>query len=115
VSTGHTGLGSVLVDAQGRTLYLFEKDPPGQSTCSAACAAIWAPLTTESPPAAGQGAIQSQLGTTRRSGGILQVTYHGHPLYVYVGDSGARQTRGEGLNQFGAQWWAISTAGQKIT
>ncbi len=115
MSVGHTGLGSVLVDAQGRTLYLFEKDPPSRSACSAACAAVWPPLTTKSPPAAGQGVIQSQLGTTRRSGGGLQVTYHDHPLYLYVGDSGAGQTKGQGLNQFGARWWAISAAGQKIT
>jgi predicted lipoprotein with Yx(FWY)xxD motif len=115
VSVGRTGLGAVLVDAQGRTLYLFDEDPPGQSACSAECAAVWPPLTTKGPPAAGQGAIQSELGTTRRSGGILQVTYHGHPLYLYIGDSGAGQTRGEGLSQFGAQWWTISAAGQKVT
>jgi predicted lipoprotein with Yx(FWY)xxD motif len=100
---------------QGRTLYLFEKDPANQSACSGACAAVWPPLTTKSPPVAGHGAIQSQLGTTHRSGGILQVTYHGHPLYLYVGDSRAGQTTGEGLDQFGAPWWAISAAGQKIT
>jgi len=115
VSVARTRLGAVLVDAQGRTLYLFDGDPPGQSACSAACAAIWPPLTTKGPPATGQGAIRSELGSTRRSGGILQVTYHGHPLYLYLGDSGAGQTTGEGVNQFGAQWWAISAAGQRIT
>ncbi len=115
VSVGRTGLGAVLVDAQGRTLYVFDGDPPGQSACSTTCAAIWPPLSTKGPPDAGQGAIHSELGSTRRSGGVLQVTYHGHPLYRYVGDSGAGQTSGEGLNQFGAQWWAISAAGQKVT
>ncbi len=115
VSLSRTALGSVLVDAQGRTLYLFEKDPPNQSACSAACAAVWPPLTTNNQPAAGQGAIQSELGTTRRPGGNLQVTYHSHPLYLYAGDSRSGQTSGESLDQFGAQWWAISAAGQKVT
>jgi predicted lipoprotein with Yx(FWY)xxD motif len=114
VSVKRTRLGSVLVNALGRTLYLFAKDPPGQSACPSPCAAVWPPLTTTATPSAGPGAVQSELGTTRRPGGVLQVTYHGHPLYLFVGDAHVGQTAGEGLNQFGGLWWAVSPAGAKV-
>jgi predicted lipoprotein with Yx(FWY)xxD motif len=115
VSVNTTSLGSVLIDSKGLTLYLFEKDSPGQSACSGSCAGVWPPLTTRGTPVAGQGASKSRLGTIRRAGGSLQVTYGGHPLYLYVGDTHGGQTTGEGLNQFGALWWAVSAAGEKVT
>ncbi|HWF49346.1 MAG TPA: hypothetical protein VG294_01780 [Solirubrobacteraceae bacterium] len=115
VSVNTTSLGSVLINAKGLTLYLFEKDSPSQSACSGSCAGVWPPLTTKGTPVAGQGARKSMLGTIRRAGGVLQVTYGGHPLYRYVGDTHGAQTTGEGLNQFGALWWAVSAAGQKVT
>jgi predicted lipoprotein with Yx(FWY)xxD motif len=115
VSVNTTSLGSVLISSKGLTLYLFEKDSPGQSACSGSCAGVWPPLTTKGTPVAGQGASKSELGTIRRAGGVLQVTYGGRPLYLYVGDTHGGQTTGEGLNQFGALWWAVSAAGQKVT
>ena len=69
---------------------------------------------TNGKPQAGAGATQSLLGTTRRADGRLQVTYHGHPLYTFVLDTKAGQTKGEGLNKFGAVWNAVSPNGSKI-
>ena len=80
-------LGPILVDGQGRTLYLFQKDTGGQSSCSGSCASIWPPDTTASPKA-GTGVSASKLGTVKRSDGTMQVTYAGHPLYTYTADTG---------------------------
>ena len=108
-----TSLGRVLVDSSGRTLYLFEKDKGPRSTCSGACASAWPPVTTTGAPTAGMGVTAAQLKTTMRPGGE-QVLYKGHPLYTYVGDTGPGQTTGEGLNQFGAEWYVLGANGGKI-
>jgi predicted lipoprotein with Yx(FWY)xxD motif len=109
-----TDLGRILVDAQGRTLYLFEADKNGKSACSGACASAWPPVTTTSAAVAGTGAAKKLLGTTKRSDGTMQATYNGWPLYLYVGDSAAGQTTGEGLDQFGAEWYVLGPTGKKI-
>lgn len=106
-------LGKILVDANGRALYLFEKDTGGKSSCSGSCASVWPPLTASGKPAPGGGVSASALGTTS-NGGKTQVTYDGHPLYYYVSDSGPGQTSGQGLNQFGALWYVLSPQGQAI-
>jgi predicted lipoprotein with Yx(FWY)xxD motif len=107
-------LGTILVDAKGRTLYLFEKDQGVKSSCYGGCASVWPPLTTSGKPQAGPGASAALLGTTSRTDGTTQVTYNGHPLYYYVSDTQPGQTSGEGLNQFGAGWDVLSPAGNKI-
>jgi predicted lipoprotein with Yx(FWY)xxD motif len=107
-------LGKFLVDAAGRSLYLFEADTSTASTCSGACAQTWPPLTTGGAPQAGSGATQSKLGTTMRSDGSTQVTYNGHPLYSFAGDSKPGDLTGEGNTGFGAGWDVVSPAGAKI-
>ena len=114
VSTATTSLGRILVDAHGHTLYLFEKDRNGKSACSGACAAAWPPLIATAKPRAASGAKASRLGTTKRSDGRVQVTYNHHPLYTFVKDTKKGQTNGEGLNAFGAEWYAMSAAGAKV-
>src|SRR5919204_3997539 len=114
VAVRQTGLGQILVDGAGRTLYLFEKDKGPRSTCYGACAGVWQPFTTSSRPAAGSGAQAAKLGTTRRSAGAQQVTYAGHPLYFYAPDRNPGDTKGQGLDQFGAEWYALSPAGSKL-
>jgi predicted lipoprotein with Yx(FWY)xxD motif len=109
-----TALGAVLVDARGRTLYLFEKDRKGKSSCTGACAAFWPPLVTVGKPAAGRGVKASLLGTTRRGDGRLQVTYNRHPLYTFSLDKKAGQTKGEELSSFGGSWYAVSAKGVKV-
>src|SRR5437773_8068455 len=80
VAVANSGLGRVLVDGRGRTLYLFEKDKHGKSACIGKCASFWPPLIASGKPLATAGAKTSLLGTTRRADGRLQVTYNHHPL-----------------------------------
>jgi predicted lipoprotein with Yx(FWY)xxD motif len=114
VSTARTSLGRILVDARGHTLYLFEKDKNGKSACSGACAGAWPPLIATAKPRAAAGAVSSRLGTTKRADGRLQMTYNHHPLYTFVKDTKKGQANGEGLNAFGAEWYALSAAGAKV-
>ena len=109
-----TSLGKILVDSQGRTLYLFQGDTGTKSNCSGACATNWPPLTS-AKPTVGKGASASMIGTTKRSDGTAQVTYNGHPLYTFAGDSSPGDTSGQGVNAFGALWYAVSPAGQQVT
>ncbi len=107
-------LGKVLVDSQGRTAYLFEKDTGPKSTCSGACAVEWPPVTTNGKPSAGTGVTASMLGTTKRSDGTTQVTYNGHPLYLFQGDMKPGDATGENVSAFGAEWYVLSSAGHKV-
>jgi predicted lipoprotein with Yx(FWY)xxD motif len=109
-----TDLGKVLVDGKGQTLYLFEADKGMTSNCDGACATSWPPLTTSGKPTAMSGALSAKLGTTKRSDGSTEVTYNGHPLYTYAGDQAPGQTSGQGIDDFGAEWYVLSRAGQKI-
>ncbi len=110
-----TGLGSILVDSQGRTLYLWQADTGSKSTCTGACATAWPPLETTAKPTAGGRVKSSLLGTTRRADGSEQVIYNGHPLYTFQGDTASGQTNGQGSNGFGALWFVLSPTGTQIT
>jgi predicted lipoprotein with Yx(FWY)xxD motif len=114
VGVKRSGLGTVLVDTKGRTLYLFEADKTTKSTCYGACAGIWPPLAAAGAPKAGRHVVASELGTTRRTDGTSEVTYHGHPLYYYAGDARPGDTKGQALNQFGADWYVLAPSGNKI-
>ena len=103
-----------LVGSNGRTLYLFEADKNGTSTCSGACAAAWPPDTVTGTPQAGSGVSQTLLGTIARPDGTMQVTYNGHPLYYFVADTGAGTAHGEGSKAFGAEWYVVAASGSKI-
>jgi predicted lipoprotein with Yx(FWY)xxD motif len=107
-------LGAILVDGKGRTLYLFEKDQGTTSSCYGACAGGWPPYTTNGAPRAGAGVSASLLGTTTRTDGKTEVTYHGHPLYYFAGDRKPGDSNGEGLRAFGAEWYVLSAAGNKV-
>ncbi|MFA1541772.1 COG4315 family predicted lipoprotein [Actinomadura monticuli] len=108
-------LGPVLVDGQGRTLYLFEKDKNGMSSCTGSCAAVWPPVDTSAKPTARPGADAAKLSTTKRPDGSMQVTYAGHPVYYYAPDGTTPgNAQGEGLNQFGAAWYVLSASGGKV-
>jgi predicted lipoprotein with Yx(FWY)xxD motif len=114
VALAGSKLGRILVDGKGRTLYLFEADKGPKSNCDGACAAAWPPLTTRGEPAAAAGVATAKLGTSKRDDGTSQVTYNGHPVYTFAGDRAPGQTTGEGVDDFGAEWYALSRAGQKI-
>jgi predicted lipoprotein with Yx(FWY)xxD motif len=114
VGVRSTGLGSILTDAQGRTVYLFSRDSGASSSCDTSCAAVWPPLTTAGAALAGNGASASLVATTTRHDGSKQVTYNGHPLYYYVGDRNPGDTTGQNLDQFGGGWYVVSPAGAQI-
>jgi predicted lipoprotein with Yx(FWY)xxD motif len=114
VAVRKTTLGSVLVDARGRTLYVFEKDRKGMSACETACVKFWPPVVSRTLPRAGKGVHTSMLGVTKRQDGRRQVTYAGHPLYTFVGDKTPGQTSGEGLTNFGADWYALAASGRTV-
>ena len=115
VKTQNGSVGSFLADGSGRALYLFASDTASTSSCSGACATLWPPLTAKGSVSASGAASGTDVATITRSDGTKQVTYAGHPLYYFAGDSGAGQTNGQGVNEFGAHWWLVAPSGQKIT
>jgi predicted lipoprotein with Yx(FWY)xxD motif len=114
VKVAPSSLGRILVDAHGKTLYLWAHDKGHASTCNGQCARYWPPLVTSGKPKAGAGARGGLLGTTRRADGRTQVTYHGHPLYYFAGDKRAGDVKGEGLTGFGGRWDPVSAAGRAV-
>jgi predicted lipoprotein with Yx(FWY)xxD motif len=114
VALGKTTLGRVLVDARGRTLYLFAKDKGGRSACYGACATYWPPLVSTAKPRAASGVRASSLALTKRTDGKRQVTYAGHPLYTFSLDTRAGQTSGQGLTDFGGSWNAVAASGRAV-
>ena len=109
-----SSLGQILVDAQGRTLYLFEADKNGKSNCDGSCATAWPPYLSTGTPHAAMGATANLVGTTARADGTTQVNYAGHPLYYYVGDKAPGDTTGQDIDQFGAKWYVLAKDGNKI-
>jgi predicted lipoprotein with Yx(FWY)xxD motif len=109
-----TTLGQILVDGNGRTLYLFAADKSAMSTCNGDCASVWPPLLIGGSPVAGSGVNQSLLSTTTRTDGSHEVVYNGHPLYYFVSDKQAGDATGQALSSFGADWYVLSAAGTKV-
>ncbi len=105
ISTKHTSLGTILVAGPKHlTVYLFEADKGSKSTCKGARAREWPPVTTKGAPRAAGRAVAAYLGTTTRAGGVMQVTYKGHPLYWYDADGHAGETTGQGSPEYGSRW-----------
>ena len=111
VTLHSTKIGKVLATSSGRTLYLFMKDKNGRSACYGACAGFWPPLMKKGKVSAGGGVKAGLLGTTKRKNGKLQVTYHGHPLYLFKLDKAAGQVAGQRQNIYGGTWYALSASG----
>ncbi|HEV7482604.1 MAG TPA: hypothetical protein VGO13_05855 [Solirubrobacterales bacterium] len=109
------GVGTVLVDSKGMTLYYFEKDQKGsgKSKCEGACASAWPPLTTSGEAEAMSGVNSSMLGTIERTDGTTQVTYAGWPLYTFVEDKKPGEDNGTDSKAFGASWYPLHPNGQK--
>jgi predicted lipoprotein with Yx(FWY)xxD motif len=97
-----------VTNSKGFTVYWFAKDTSTTSACSGACAGAWPPVVG-TPQAASGVTLTGKLGTIKRSDGTLQATYNGHPLYLFTGDSAMGQTAGNGVNAFGALWYAVTT------
>jgi predicted lipoprotein with Yx(FWY)xxD motif len=114
VGIANENLGKILVNSQGRTLYLFRRDSGTKSACTEACAIEWPPLRATGRPTVGGGADASIVATSARPDGKPEVTYNGHPLYPFSGDQKPGDTKGQGVNAFGGLWYALSSAGNQI-
>lgn len=111
VQIATSSLGDVLVDAAGMTLYMYDPDQRGASTCYDKCATAWPPLVVDGEPKVGTGADDSKIGTVARTDGTTQVTYGGWPVYYFAKDAAAGDTAGQGV---GGVWWVLNADGEPI-
>jgi predicted lipoprotein with Yx(FWY)xxD motif len=105
--------GKILESTSGRTLYFLTSESSKSLKCTGPCLALWPPVLTKGKPQAGAGVVAKELGTMKR-GSSLQVTYYGHPLYMYSGDKAANQANGEGISAFGGWWYMLSGSGTAV-
>lgn len=114
IELGDSQYGQVLFDEDGQAIYLFDKETSDTSECYDDCAAEWPPVLTEGEPQAGRGIDESLLGTTERDDGTTQVTYNGHPLYLYAHE-GPNEVRCHNVPGFGGLWLALGADGNRIS
>jgi predicted lipoprotein with Yx(FWY)xxD motif len=107
---------SILVNSSGMTLYKFSADSAGMSACSGGCTTVWPPLTVASgtTPKGGSGAAGT-FGTITRADGSLQVTYDGHPLYTFSGDTSSGSTSGQNVTSDGGTWTVVTVGSGSST
>jgi predicted lipoprotein with Yx(FWY)xxD motif len=103
-------LGKVLVDGSGRTVYLLTADGRNHSTCSSSCLQLWPAVAP-----GGKAGVTAQVGSTTTPGGGTTATVAGHPVYTFSGDQGAGDVKGEGLQDYGGTWYAVSPTGAAVT
>ena len=115
ITTAKSSAGTFLTNGSGRAVYLWVKDTGDMSNCDGACAGAWPPVTTTATASASGSAKASDIGTITRSDGTKQVTYDGHPLYYFSGDSGPGTASGQGSDGFGAKWWLVAPTGSDVT
>jgi predicted lipoprotein with Yx(FWY)xxD motif len=115
VQLRQTGKGKILVDSRGFTLYMFTRDSRNHDSCVhvSGCTSVWPVMKATGPLTAGRGVNKRLLGTIK-VGRTRQVTYAGHALYHYLGDSGPGQTGYVGQNQFGGFWYAVNASGGAV-
>jgi len=115
IATASASGSKFLVSGTGHAVYLWAKDGKNSSACTGACASAWPPVPATGKVTAAGGAVSKDLGTITRSDGTKQVTYDGHPLYYFAGDSGPGQANGQGSDNFGAKWWLVAPTGADVT
>ncbi|HEX2177564.1 MAG TPA: hypothetical protein VHG70_16795 [Nocardioidaceae bacterium] len=109
VETARSDFGPILVDSEGMTLYMFDPDQGGQSTCEGDCLVAWPPV--EGPAEAGSGVDDSLLGTTKATDGTTMATYNDWPLYYWVDDKQPGDVTGQAVNDV---WWVLTPDGKPI-
>jgi predicted lipoprotein with Yx(FWY)xxD motif len=116
VELRETSLGKILVSASGFTLFEFTKDKKLKDNCVtiSGCPEVWPPLEVTGTPTAGTGVNASLLSTITLPGGAKQVTYKGHPLYMYIHDVGPGETGYVGAFEFGGHWYALNAKGRAV-
>lgn len=108
------GLGTILVNKQGHSLYMFVPDKKHRVTCVGSCAALWPPLMASGTPTAGGAAKSSLIGTDPDPSGGRVATYAGWPLYTYVPDSKSGEASGQALDANGGFWYVLSPSGAVV-
>ncbi|HLM05157.1 MAG TPA: hypothetical protein VK402_08240 [Blastococcus sp.] len=111
VAAASTDLGTILVNAKGRTVYDFANDTGSTSTCNGGCAQIWLPVAAPDALPASLPGVPAELGSTTRTDGTTQLTVAGHPVYTYDGDNEPGETNGDGLTLNGGLWTVVSPDG----
>jgi predicted lipoprotein with Yx(FWY)xxD motif len=114
IKTGDSQFGDVLFDGDDQAIYYFDKESGSKSECYGACAEAWPPVLTKGEPQAGNGVDAGLLGTTKRDDGTTQVTYDGHPLYLYAHE-GPNQVTCHDVSEFGGLWLAVQPNGQAVS
>ncbi len=104
--------GTILFDDTGQAIYLFDVETTSKPRCYGSCATAWPPVLTDGAPVAGDGVQQSLLGTTRRTDGTTQVTYDGHPLYLYAHE-GKYEVKCHDIFLNGGTWYAVQPDGHR--
>lgn len=112
LAVASTGLGEILVDGDGMTLYLFTEDPPGESVCEDACLEAWPPLVVDDEPVVGDGVDEALVDTITRDDGDTQVTYDQAPLYLWAADQAPGDVTGQGVQDV---WFVVDPSGAAIT
>lgn len=105
--------GLLIYDLAGHTLYTFDRDTEGKSSCYGACAKAWPPALIEGKPRAGGEAIPAEVGATKRKDGTVQLTYGGHPLYRFSRDRQG-EIKGDEIEAFGGEWHAMRPNGEEL-
>ena len=113
VSVATTPLGDILVDQDGKTLYIFQKDTQGSGTsaCGEGCVGSWPPLVADAAAAAGDGVDAEDLSLITRADGTMQVAFYGWPLYYFANDAAPGDTNGQGI---GGIWWVVDAEGNPV-
>jgi predicted lipoprotein with Yx(FWY)xxD motif len=113
LATADSDLGEIVVDGEGMTVYVFDKDTPGsgQSACSGGCLEAWPAVVAESESPTVEG-VTGEVGTITRDDGTLQVTLDGYPLYLWQNDAAPGDTTGQGVQ---GVWWVVAPDGTKVT
>jgi predicted lipoprotein with Yx(FWY)xxD motif len=113
---GRTSLGKIVQNGRGFTVYMFTRDHRNNDSCVklSGCTGVWPAVTTSGRPMIGPGLKRNLIGTITLPSGAMQVTYAGHPLYRYIGDSGPGDTSYVGFSEFGGSWFALNAAGHAV-
>ena len=111
VMVADSDLGQILVDGEGRTLYMFKPDTAGESTCYDDCEANWPPLVVTGDITVGEGLDAATFTTVARTDGSTQVKAGAWPLYYFKNDAAAGDVNGQGQ---GDVWYVVSPTGEPI-
>ncbi len=115
LGTASTPLGTILVDAQGRTVYEFASDSKNTTTCTGQCLTYWPVVTAPAKVSGTNPGVTGTVGSFARPDGGSQLTINGLPLYTYAADTAPGMTGGQGSTGSGAKWWVVAPDGTPIT